>query len=154
MIFCISRNTYCIWNIHGINDRIGGWTCSIVYVLWRKYNNQSVSMLLSCPSDSLLACSWMARKNGSTPVPASSGNPNPLTSPPSIPVRNAWSKFCTAERNCGELIIRWRVSGDGGVGRSGGRCGKRAGTRSGWAANSGVRFDGVKISERKSSLKI
>ena len=83
---------------------------------------QSVSMLSSpAVSDSRFACSSIARRKGSTPVPASSDSPNPLTSPPNNPVRRASSKFCTAARNCGELMMRWRTSGEGGVGKSGGR---------------------------------
>ena len=95
----------------------------------------------------------MARKKGSIPVPASSGRPSPLTRPPSSPVRSARSKFRTAARNCGELMVRWRASGDGGVGKSGGSCENNAGTSSGWAVNKGVRVEGVNISESERSME-
>lgn len=120
------------------------------------------------PEFSLSACSCTALKKGPMPVPASSGSPSPLTKPPSRPVRRAWSKLVTADRNWGELctssgvykihsrkntdlIMRWRTSAEGGLGRSGGRCGNSAGISSGWLLNSGVRFAGVRISVKDSS---
>jgi hypothetical protein len=50
-------------------------------------------------------------------------------------------------------MMRWRTSGEGGVGKSGGRWGKRAGIRSGWDVNSGFKFAGVRISVRASSVE-
>jgi len=49
------------------------------------------------------------------------------------------------------LIIRFRTSADGGTGRSGGKWGKSEGISSGWLANKGVRFAGVRTSVKESS---
>lgn len=73
------------------------------------YKFQSVC-ILSPPSfvaepdrRSLSACSWIARRKGKMPIPASSGNPKLRTKPPKRPVWSPWSKLDTAPLNCGEL---------------------------------------------------
>ena len=93
----------------------------------------------------------MARRKGSTPVPASSGSPSPLTSPPNRPVCRAWSKFDTAARNCGLVMICSSTSVDGGTGRSEGKCGNSAGTNSGWLANSGLKVSAFRTSLRETA---
>jgi hypothetical protein len=52
------------------------------------------------------------------------------------------------------LMMRWRASADGGVGRSGGRCGNNVGINSGWEVNSGVKFAGVRMSVKENSAKL
>jgi hypothetical protein len=49
-------------------------------------------------------------------------------------------------------MMRWSVSGEGGVGKSGGSWGKSADTSSGCAAKSGVKFDGVRMSDKERSM--
>lgn len=87
------------------------------------------------------------------PVPASSGRPRDLTRPPNSPVLNAISTLRTAALNCGEAIICCKASGEGGTGRSGGKCGKRALTSSGCVLNNGAKLAGVRMSVREISVE-
>ena len=49
------------------------------------------------------------------------------------------------------LTICWMASGDGGTGKSGGRCGNKERISSGWLVNRGVMLAGVMISVREST---
>ena len=120
--------------------------------------HQSVCILsCSCPllpsPPCWRACSCIARKKASKPVPASSGSPNARTKPVRAPLASAMSKLRTADRNCGLPTICCRTSADGGTGRSGGRNGKSVDTSSGCEENKGARFAGVRMSCSKYSVK-
>ena len=52
------------------------------------------------------------------------------------------------------FMIWWRVSSEGGVGRSGGKCGKSEGINSGWELNRGAMFAGVRMSVRDSPVDV
>ena len=49
------------------------------------------------------------------------------------------------------MIICCSTSGDGGIGKSGGKCGKSVGISSGWEVKSGFGFAGVRMSVRDRS---
>lgn len=131
-----TRTGSCIGACSGLQNQSGR----------RQVGVQSVSIRSPPPPSSRAAWSCNARKNGSTPVPASSGSPSVRTRPPSKPVRSAMSRFLTAARNCGDCTICSSVSTLGGLGRSGGRCGKSDCTSSGCDTKSGRRFAGVRTS--------
>ena len=138
-----TRNRNCIHPTKPANDIKSYFNCPVLVRLH--------TILTPLPTLTLLAWSCNALKNGSTPVPASAGNPNVRTKSPNKPVRSAMSRLRTAARNCGACTTRSSVSTVGALGRSGGRCGKSDATRSGRAAKSGRRFAGVRTSLREMS---